>query len=72
MLLQQPWLCGMSARARSRVTLRKMLAQFSDLVFVLALECQICAAFATVQPAQPPLRMRYAFPNAGGALDDAR
>ena len=27
------WLCGMSARARSRVTLRKMLVQFSELVF---------------------------------------
>ena len=38
-------LCGLSARARSRMTLRKKLAQFSELVFV-ALECQICAALA--------------------------
>ena len=38
------------------MALRKMLVQFSDLAFV-ALECQICAALAKVQPAQPPLRM---------------
>jgi len=31
--LQQPRLCGMSARARSRVTHRKLLVQFSELVF---------------------------------------
>jgi len=44
---QQPRLCGLSARARSRVTVRKMLLQFSELVFV-ALERHICAAFAKV------------------------
>ena len=32
-LLQQPRLRGLSARARSRVTLRQMLVQFSELVF---------------------------------------
>ena len=31
-LFQQPRLCGLSARARSRVTLRKTLVQFSELV----------------------------------------
>ena len=70
-LFQEPRLCGMSARVRSRVTLRKMLAQFSELVFV-ALECQICAALAKVQPAQPPSQMSSAFPNAGGALEDRK
>ena len=34
-LLKQPRLCGMSARARSRVKLRKMLVKFSELVFLL-------------------------------------
>ena len=33
-MLQQPRLCGLSARARSRVTLRIMLVQFAELVFV--------------------------------------
>ena len=32
-LLQQPRLCGLSARARSRVTLSKMPVQFSELIF---------------------------------------
>ena len=36
-LLQQPRLCGMSARAGSWVTLRKKLVQFSELDFVVAL-----------------------------------
>jgi len=62
----------MSARARSRVTLRKMLVQFSELVFFVALECQICAAFAKVQPAQLPLRMSSAFPDARGAVEDTQ
>ena len=44
----------------------KMSVQFTELFFVVALECQICAALAKVQPAQPPLRMSSAFPNAGG------
>ena len=69
-LLQQPRLCGLSARARSRVTLRKMLGQFPELVFFVALECQICAALAKAQPAQPPSRMSSAFPNAGDAVED--
>ena len=69
---QQPRLFGMSARARSRVTLRKVFVQFSELGFVVALECQICAALAKVQPAQPPLRMSSAFPNAGGAVEDTQ
>ena len=62
----------MSARARSRVALRKRLVQFSELAFFVALECQIYAALAKVQPAQPPLRMSTAFPNAGGALEDTQ
>jgi len=54
---------------RSRVTLRKMLVQLSELfLFVVALECQICAVLAKVQPAQPPSRMSSAFPNAGRAV----
>jgi len=36
-LLKQPRLCGMSARARSRVTLRKMLVQFSELFFCIGM-----------------------------------
>jgi len=56
----------MSARARSRVTLRKMLVQFPELNFA-ALECQICATHTKVQPAQPSLQMSSAFFNAGGA-----
>ena len=32
-MLQQPRLCGLSARARSRVTLRKMPVKFFELVF---------------------------------------
>jgi len=73
-LLQQPRLYGLSVRARSRVTLRKskMLVQFSELVIFVALECKICAALAKVQPAQPPLRMNSAFPNAGGAIEDTQ
>ena len=31
-LIQQPRLCGLSVSATSRVTLRKMLVQFSELV----------------------------------------
>ena len=58
--------------ARPRVTLRKMLVQLSELFFLVALECQICAALAKVQPAQPPLRMSSAFPNAGGAVEDTQ
>jgi len=49
------------------VTLCKMLAKFSELLFV-ALECQTFATLAKAQPAQPSLRMGTAFPNAGGAL----
>jgi len=37
-----------------------------------ALECQIYAAVATAQPAQPPLQMSSAFPNAGGAVEDTQ
>jgi len=50
----------------------KMLVHFFELVFVfvfvvfVALGCQICAALAKIQPAQPSLRMSSAFPNAGG------
>ena len=61
------WLCGLITRARSRVTLRKILAQFSELDFFVALECQICAALAKVQPAQPSIRASSAFPNTGVA-----
>ena len=51
-----------------------MLVQFSELDFfvVVAFECQICAALAKVQPAQPSLRMSSAFPNAGGAVEDTQ
>jgi len=62
-LLQQP---------RPRVALRKILVQFSELDFFVALECQICAALAKVQPAQPPLRMTSAFPNIGSAVEDTQ
>ena len=51
------------------MTLRKILVQFSELVFV-ALESQICAALAKAQPAQPPLRMSSDFPNDRGAVED--
>ena len=61
-----------SARARSQLTLRKNIVQFSELVFFVALECQVCAALAKAQPAQPSLRMGSAFPNAGGALEDTQ
>ena len=54
------------------MTLRKMLVQFAGLAFVVALECQIFATLAKVQPAQPPLRMSSAFPNAGGAVEDTQ
>ena len=56
------------------MTLRKMLVQFSELViFVVALDCQICAALAKkVQPAQPSVRMSSAFPNAGSAVEDTQ
>ena len=70
-LLQQPRLYGLSARARSRVTLRKMLVQFSELFFV-ASGCQFCAALAKVQLVQPPIRISSAFPNAGGAVEDTQ
>ena len=50
------------------MTLRKMLVQFSELVFFVALECQIFAALAKAQPAQLSLRTSSAFPNAGGAV----
>ena len=53
------------------MALRKVLVQFSELVFV-ALALQICAALANVQPAQPSLRMSSAFPNVGGALVDTQ
>ena len=43
------------------MALRKMPVKFSELAFV-GLECQICAALAKVQPAQPPLQMSSAFP----------
>ena len=49
-----------------------MLEQFSELAFFGALECQICAALAKVQPAQPLLRMSSAFPNAGGTVEDTQ
>ena len=61
-----------SARARSRVTLRKMPVKFSELDFFVELECQICAALAKVQPAQQPLRISSAFLNAGGAVEDTQ
>jgi len=72
-LIQQPWLCGLSARARSRLTLRKMLVKLSEHAFV-ALECQICAALALAkaQPAKSPLRMSSAFRNAGGTFEDTQ
>ena len=34
----------------------QMSEQFSELIFVVVLECQICAALAKVQPAQPLLK----------------
>ena len=48
----------------SRVTLRKMLVQFSFVV----LECQICTTLAKVKPAKPSLQMSSAFPGAGAPL----
>jgi len=54
------------------VALRKMLVQFYELVFFVALECQICVALAKVQPAQPPLQMNSAFPSARGAVEDTQ
>jgi len=41
-------------------------------LFFVALECQICAALAKVQPAQSPLRMGSAFPSAGSAVEDTQ
>jgi len=66
----QTLLCGLSARARSWVALRKMPMRFSNLALFVASECQIRAALAKVHPAQPSLRMSSAFPNAGGAAED--
>ena len=40
--------------------------------FFAALECQICAALAKAQPAEPSLRMSSAFHNAGGAVEDTQ
>ena len=56
------------------MTLRKVLVQFSELVFFVALECQISAALdlAKVEPAQPSLRMSSSFPNTGGAVEDTQ
>ena len=54
------------------MALHKVLAQFSDLVFFVALGCQICAALAKAQPAQPTLRISSAFPNAGGTAEDTQ
>jgi len=54
------------------VALRKILVQFSELAFFVALECQIFAALAKIQPAQPSLRMGSAFPNAGSAVEDTQ
>ena len=50
----------------------KNARKVSELVFFAALKCQICAALAKVQPAQPSLRMSSAFPNAGGAVEDTQ
>jgi len=36
-LLQQPLLCGLSARARSRVALREILVQFPELFFIFGM-----------------------------------
>ena len=68
----QTLLCGLSARVRSWVALRKMPMRFSNLALFVASECQIRAALAKVHPAQPSLRMSSAFPNAGGAVEDTR
>ena len=65
-MLQQPRLCGLSARARSRVALYKINMQFSE--FFL-LHCNVKSApplLSKFQPAQPSLRMNSAIPNAGG------
>ena len=78
--LQQPRLCGMSARVRSRVALRKILVEFSELVFFhappltvfVALECHNCAALAKAKPTQPSLRISSAFLNSGGAVEDTQ
>ena len=49
----------------------KCLCNSLSSIFFVALECQICAALAKVQPAQPPLRSS-AFPNAGGTVEDTQ
>ena len=54
------------------MALRKIPVQFSELVFFVTLECQIYAALAKVQPAQPSLRMSSVFPIAGGAVEDTQ
>ena len=49
-LLHQPRLCELSARARSRVALRKMLAQFSSSLSSFLLHCTVKFAPLLLRP----------------------
>ena len=51
-LLQQPQLCELGARARSRVTLRKMLVKFSELVYFC------CIRLSNLRRPQPAIFFR--------------
>ena len=63
-VLQQPELCGMSARARPRVTLRMVLVLFAELFFALDLNYFLRPPLLKAQLAHPPTTSS-AFPNAG-------
>ena len=55
------------------MTLRKILVQFYELVLLLYWNVKSAPPLLSkVQPAQPPLRMSSAFPNAGGAVEDTQ
>ena len=64
-LFQQPELCGMSARARARVTLRMVVVLFFELFFFGSQNFALI--LLKVQLAHPP-SASSAFPNAGESV----
>ena len=56
--------CEIAGNAAQNARAVSSLSSF----FFGALDCQICAALAKVQPTKPSLRVSYAFPNAGAPL----
>ena len=62
---------GCVARARSRVTLSKMLVKFSELVFLLHWNVKSALPLLRSSPRSPLYEWGYAFlSNAGGALGE--